>query len=164
MDENLDEKAVRELEDLLHTKIYPGTEIMTDVGTHHFVKAGEGKHSVLVPQPSDDPHDPLNWSPLWKGLAIFCATALSFSLNLGPLALAPMFESYVKEWDRSLADVVQFTGVAILVLGFSNFIWVPIMVCFGRRPVAILCPLICACSSIWRARATSYDSFMGASV
>lgn len=32
---------------------------MTDVGTHHFVKAGSGDHSVLVPQPSDDPHDPL---------------------------------------------------------------------------------------------------------
>jgi hypothetical protein len=32
---------------------------MVDVGTHHFVKAGTGEHSVLVPQPSDDPHDPL---------------------------------------------------------------------------------------------------------
>lgn len=138
---------------------------MKDVGTHHFVKAGgPGKHSVLVPQPSDDPQDPLNWSPIWKGLAIFCATAVSFSLNLGPLALAPMFEYYATEWNRSLADVVQFTGVAILVLGFSNLIWVPVMVCFGRRPVAILSSLICACSSIWRARATSYNSFMGASV
>jgi hypothetical protein len=43
----------------LHTEIYPGTEIMIDVGTHHFVKAGTGTHSVLVPQPSDDEHDPL---------------------------------------------------------------------------------------------------------
>lgn len=32
---------------------------MTDVGAHHFVKAGTGGHSVLVPQPSDDEHDPL---------------------------------------------------------------------------------------------------------
>lgn len=29
----------------------------------------------------------------------------------------------MKEFDCSLADAVQFTGVAILVLGFSNFIW-----------------------------------------
>ncbi len=135
---------------------------MKDVGSHHFVKANNRK--VLIPQPSDDPADPLNWSPFWKNVTIFCATALSFSLNLGPLALALMFDSYIQEWDRSLADVVQFTGVAILCLGFSNFIWVPIMVCFGRRPVAIFSTLICVCSSIWRARATSYDSFMGASV
>ena len=29
---------------------------MTDVGSHHFVKSSD---RVLVPQPSDDPHDPL---------------------------------------------------------------------------------------------------------
>ncbi|KAI5925181.1 major facilitator superfamily domain-containing protein [Camillea tinctor] len=162
MEENLDESAIRELEGVLNTKIYPGTEIMKDIGAHHFVKSGHA--DVLVPQPSDDPHDPLNWSPMWKTITMICATVLSFSLNLGPLALAPMFNDYAQEWDRSLADVVQFTGVAILVLGFSNFIWVPISVCFGRRPVMIISSLICAVSSIWRARATSYESFMGASV
>lgn len=31
---------------------------MTDVGSHHFVKGAKG-HQVLVPQPSDDEHDPL---------------------------------------------------------------------------------------------------------
>lgn len=54
MDENLDENAIREMEDVLGTKIYPGTEIMKDVGGHHFVK-GSHDRSVLVPQPSDDP-------------------------------------------------------------------------------------------------------------
>ncbi|KAI1496328.1 major facilitator superfamily domain-containing protein [Biscogniauxia marginata] len=162
MEENLDENAIRELEGVLDTKLYPGTEIMKDIGTHHFVKSGDS--NVLIPQPSDDPHDPLNWSPMWKTITMICATVLSFSLNLGPLALAPMFGDYIKEWDRSLADVVQFTGVAILVLGFSNFIWVPISVCFGRRPVMIVSSLICVVSSIWRARATSYESFLGASV
>lgn len=164
MDENLDENTIHELEEVLDTKIYPGTEIMKDVGTHHFVKGSSNSNSVLVPQPSDDPHDPLNWSPFWKTTTIFCATALSFSLNLGPLALAPMFEFYMEEYNRSLADVIQFTGVAILVLGFSNFIWVPMATCLGRRPVAIFSSLICAISSIWRARATSYNSFMGACV
>ena len=52
-------QALRELEEELNTKIYPGTEIMRDVGTHHFVKAEGQGHSVLVPQPSDDEHDPL---------------------------------------------------------------------------------------------------------
>lgn len=52
-------QALRELEQELHTEIYPGTEIMVDVGTHHFVKASGSENSVLVPQPSDDQHDPL---------------------------------------------------------------------------------------------------------
>lgn len=166
MDENLDESTIREMETVLGTKIYPGTEIMKDVGTHHFVKDQHqhGAAAVLVPQPSDDPRDPLNWSAAWKAATIFSATAVSFSLNLGPLALAPMFENYVALYDRPLVDVVQFTGVAILVLGFSNFLWVPLSTCLGRRPVALLSTAICAFSSVWRARATSYNSFMGASV
>ncbi|KAH8688315.1 major facilitator superfamily domain-containing protein [Ilyonectria robusta] len=166
MDENLDENAIREIEDELNTKIYPGTEIMRDVGNHHFVKAGDrvGEAQVLVPQPSNDPHDPLNWNKKWKTITIICGSLLSFSLNLGPLANAPLFEAYIHEWGCSLAEAIQFTGIAILVLGFSNFIWVPMSTCFGRRPVMILSSLICAISSIWRARATSYGSFMGASV
>ena len=56
MEMNYDENTLHQLEAELHTKIYPGTEIMADVGTHHFVK---GSSAVLVPQPSDDPHDPL---------------------------------------------------------------------------------------------------------
>ena len=40
-------------------QIVPGTEIMLDVGIHHFVKSSANSDRVLVPQPSDDPHDPL---------------------------------------------------------------------------------------------------------
>ena len=49
-------QTLHQLEQELHTQIVPGTEIMADVGSHHFVKAS---NRVLVPQPSNDPHDPL---------------------------------------------------------------------------------------------------------
>ena len=52
-----------------------------------------------------------------------CATAATFVQGMGPLALAPMFPELIKSFHSNLTDVVQFTGVAILVLGFSNFIW-----------------------------------------
>lgn len=134
---------------------------MTDVGSHHFVK---GHNGVLVPQPSDDPHDPLNWSTKWKFLAITSSSLVSFSQGFGPLALAPAFGYYIKAFDCSLADAVQFTGVSILVLGFSNFIWVPLSSSFGRRVVYIASQLMCLASMIWRARAQTYGSFMGACI
>jgi hypothetical protein len=94
---------------------------MADVGSHHFVK---GAHrEVLVPQPSDDPNDPLNWSVMWKITCITSASMVTFTQGFGPLALAPMFPAYIKEFGTDLAGAVQFTGVCILVLGFSNFIW-----------------------------------------
>ena len=52
-------QTLHQLEQELHTQIVPGTEIMADVGTHHFVKSSTKSGPVLVPQPSSDPHDPL---------------------------------------------------------------------------------------------------------
>ncbi|KAF2689817.1 MFS general substrate transporter [Lentithecium fluviatile CBS 122367] len=157
-----DEKTARELEAELHTEILPGTEVMTDVGSHHFVKGAH--HTVLVPQPSADPHDPLNWSTPWKIACITSAAVVTFTQGFGPLALAPMFPALMEAFECDLAGAVQFTGVCILVLGFSNFIWVPISTSFGRRPVYLASQLINFGTSIWRAKATSYNSFMGACV
>lgn len=116
------------------------------------------------------------------------ATAVSFSQGMGPLALAPMFPQLIEAFDSDLASVVQFTGVCILVLGFSNFIWytfwriffasqcskqdffslihcrVPMQTAFGRRPVLLASTMICLVSNVWRAVAKDYRSFMGACI
>ncbi|KAH6696569.1 serine/threonine kinase 16 [Leptodontidium sp. MPI-SDFR-AT-0119] len=158
------EEELHELQHELHTEIYPGTEVMTDIGSHHFIKGNSASHGVLVPQPSDAANDPLNWSLTWKATTLACASVVTFAQAFGPLSLAPMFGDYMQEWNKDLADVIQLTNVAILVLGFSNFLWVPMMTSFGRRPTLIFSCLICFASSIWRARAKSYGSFLGACV
>lgn len=107
---------------------------------------------------------------------------MSFAQGFGPLALAPMFPQMMQSFNCDLAGVVRFTGVCILVLGFSNFIWfvtlsaemnpgvltclyrVLIQSSFGRRPVLIISTLICLVSNIWRAVAKDYGSFMGACI
>ena len=48
---------------------------------------------------------------------------MTFAQGFGPLALAPMFPNLIEAFDTDLAGAVQFTGVCILVLGFSNFLW-----------------------------------------
>ncbi|KAF9700183.1 hypothetical protein EKO04_001593 [Ascochyta lentis] len=151
-----------QIEHELNVEILPGTEIMADVGSHHFVK---GSHrDVLVPQPSDDPHDPLNWSIWWKTACILSTAMVTFTQGFGPLALSPMFPALMEEFQCDLTEAIQFTGLCILMLGFSNFIWVPVSTSFGRRPVFLLSQLINFGTSIWRAKANSYGSFMGACI
>lgn len=153
---------LHEIEQELHIELLPGTEVMADIGDHHFVKSGDKSHKVLVPQPTDDKHDPLNWSLKWKTFCIIASCVVTFTQGFGPLALAPMFGDYIEEFDCTLAQAIQFTGVPILILGFSNFFWVPISTSFGRRPVYLFSQLINLASAIWRARAQTYGSFMGA--
>lgn len=78
--------------------------------------------------PQHDPNHPpnfvyQNWSRFWKMSAMTITTATTFAQGLGPLALAPMFPQLMESFNSDLAGVVQFTGVCILVLGFSNFFW-----------------------------------------
>ncbi|KAI1325202.1 serine/threonine kinase 16 [Xylariaceae sp. FL0255] len=164
MEMNYGERELRQIEQELQVEILPGTEVMTDVGGQHFVKTSGKSQQVLVPQPSADPHDPLNWSLRWKVSAIIAASFTTFTQGYGPLSLAPLFGDLIAAFDCTLAEAVQFTGVSILVLGFSNFVWVPISTSFGRRPVIIVSQIICLGSSIWRARAPTYNSFMGACI
>lgn len=64
-----------------------------------------------------------NWNTFWKFSTLTCATCATFVQGMGPLSLAPMIPYLIKAFDSNLTDVIQFTGVAILVLGFSNFVW-----------------------------------------
>ena len=54
---------------------------------------------------------------------MFCATLTTFTTGLGPLSLAPIVPQLIDAFNSDLASVLQFTGITILVLGFSNFIW-----------------------------------------
>lgn len=51
---------VERIERETHVEILPGTELMADIGGAHFIHAHNSAYStVLVPQPTADPHDPL---------------------------------------------------------------------------------------------------------
>ncbi|KAK1701011.1 major facilitator superfamily domain-containing protein [Colletotrichum godetiae] len=158
------EKTTREeIEHELHIEVVPGTEVMADVLKHHLIKS-EHSTVVLVPQPSQDPHDPLNWKASWKWSTLGAVSLMTFSQGFAPLSLASMFPYLIRDYNSNLEDVIQFTGVTILLLGFSNFIWAPISSSFGRRPVFIVSQLVCLASHVLRAKATTYSSFMGACV
>lgn len=71
----------------------------------------KGKHDVvLIPQPSDDPEDPLNWSPTKKALilvvlAVVACTA-DYSAATGGSALLPQ----AQEWHISPDEVNHATA------------------------------------------------------
>lgn len=157
------ELEAQEVRDELNIDIVPGTEIMTDLKNMHFAADGN-KHTVLVPQPSNDPNDPLNWNKKWKLAIVLGQAFVSFFNALGPLSISPQGPAYMAEWNRPLEDILQFTGVCILVFGFSNFLWVPIATKYGRRIVILTSTLVGLGACIWRAEAKSYGSFMGAVV
>ncbi|KFY29149.1 hypothetical protein V491_00172 [Pseudogymnoascus sp. VKM F-3775] len=103
------------------------------------IKYGTGKasHLVLVPQPSADPNDPLNWSTFKKFniMAICSFGAILFAAATGPLLNAAL-AVLVQEFDRSFTDVTQIvSGYYLLVVGASGPFVSAFSRKYGKRPV-----------------------------
>ena len=64
-----------------------------------------------------------NWNNFWKFSTITSVLLAAFAQTFGPLAIAPIFPQLIQDFHTDLAGVAQFTGITILVLGFSNFVW-----------------------------------------
>lgn len=57
-----------------HEVPVPGTFLLVDVEHKLNVKHAENADTVLIPSPSRDAEDPLNWTPRRKILATMCQT------------------------------------------------------------------------------------------
>ena len=51
-------QTLHELKRGLNITIVPGTEVMRDVGSRHFLRSSSKSQKVLISQPSDDSHGP----------------------------------------------------------------------------------------------------------
>ncbi|KAK8105573.1 MFS general substrate transporter [Apiospora kogelbergensis] len=139
--------------------LLPGTEVV-------FKENGElaEEELVLVPHPSNNFDDPLNWSTTWKTIIIANQFLFVFISIMTPLAIAPMTQIFEAEFHKTLPQVNMLFGAAAITLGYANFLIVPAANVFGRRPVIIICGLICILANIWQGLVTSYSSFIGARV
>ncbi|KJX97668.1 hypothetical protein TI39_contig474g00005 [Zymoseptoria brevis] len=101
---------------------YPGTELMKDINNLHLKRTGT---ETLVPQPGSDPADPVNWSHTWKWFTMSSMVLSTFIWVFSPLALGPQVPYYMESFNSTIPEVINFTGVSILVLGLTNLIWIP---------------------------------------
>ncbi|KAK3670972.1 hypothetical protein LTR78_009088 [Recurvomyces mirabilis] len=144
-------------------EIIPGTEIMADVGGVHYAHAGGSQSgSVLIPQPSNNPSDPLNWSLTWKLTTALSQLLYVWVLVCSALSLAPMFPFLGMEFHLGQQQLSLLTGLNVITLGFANIFIVPLSNIFGRRPISIFFGFLVILTNIWQALATTHKSFLAA--
>ncbi|BGP15366.1 hypothetical protein JCM10213_001442 [Rhodosporidiobolus nylandii] len=96
--------------------------------------AKDGK-TVLVPQPSDDPRDPLNW-PEWKKHAILLTVAFAaFVGDAQSGAGIPLLASQGEEWGMTPNRVNEAGNLNVLLLGLGGIVAIPPLYFWGRLPV-----------------------------
>jgi MFS family permease len=118
-----------------------------------------------VPQPSDDPNDPLNW-PLWKrDLITFILSMVAiFATCLGPI-LAANTLTLTFHFVTNFTLVAELTGWYLLGVGLGAFLFVPTGRIWGKRHLFVLGTVLLIATSAWGgASKHSYESLLASRV
>ncbi|KAM0747680.1 MFS general substrate transporter [Meredithblackwellia eburnea MCA 4105] len=147
----------------------PGTEFLEEQGeiVHDaFSKHAPGRPDlILVPSPSDDPADPLNWGRARKEAA-FAVLLMGTILagTCGPLP-APALTFLVGELKISIFQATQLLGSLVLTIGIGSIWFAPLQTKYGTRPTFLLALFVQMFSMLWAGGSkNSYPSLLAARV
>ncbi|TVY39109.1 putative MFS-type transporter [Lachnellula subtilissima] len=128
---------------------------------------------ILVPTPSNDPNDPLNWSQVFKYYTAFIICLAMFMCNFlaaGPtIAMVETAQDFFPDWKQigliaAISKVAYFFTSTSLLQGTGNMIWMPLVNKYGRRPIYLISYFIYLICAIWAACTHSYGSFLAARI
>ncbi len=134
--------------------VIPGTVHLVDVGEQ--VASAKSRGGIeLVPRPSDDPEDPLNWTQKRKRFA--AAMVFVYTMGLGmPLTFQySVLTDITADTGIPTNNLVEGTGYMFLLLGFGCLFWQPIAMTYGRRGVYLISVLACVPLMVWTAYSKS---------
>ncbi|KAG5913865.1 hypothetical protein E4U42_000837 [Claviceps africana] len=136
-------------------------------GRAKFIKYGSGKHAgiELVPQPSDDFNDPLNW-PRWRKDLNFVSLLVMVGLvGSTKTAFIPTVGSLSSHYRVSNTSIAALTAVPLMVSAMTGMISSIVAKTWGKRPVYLTAALLLFIGTMWNMTAgDSYVSCLGSRI
>ncbi|KAG4413952.1 hypothetical protein IFR04_012919 [Cadophora malorum] len=155
-----------------HLPHVPGTVILNEEFAHSSdvtagLRHGSGKdaHIILVPQPSEDPNDPLNW-PITKKRIILAILGFGTSLiaaTISPLLNAGLFTISL-EFGVEIGDITLISGYQLLIAGASAPFIGALARKYGKRPCFLFSSVMALIGTIIGSCTNSYDGLLAARI
>ena len=128
------------------------------------VKTTADGKTVLIPQPSDDPNDPLNWSWGKKHLFLFIIAATSLLPDYGSATGAVTLIPQAEIWHMDPNYVNHSQVGNVFMIGAGGIVAIALGAYFGRLPVLTWFMVLALATAVWCAAAMSFESFMAARI
>ncbi|KAK4539201.1 hypothetical protein LTR36_001159 [Oleoguttula mirabilis] len=144
------------------------TNTLGSVRLHH----AHTNEIILVPQPSNDPNDPLNWSTRFRyynAVLVCMAMIMCNFLAAGPtIAIVDITIDLVgppgPTFVASISKVAFFFTTTSLMQGVGNLFWMPLILKYGRRPCYVISFATYTVTAIWAGVAKTYGNELAARI
>ncbi|KAK9451125.1 major facilitator superfamily domain-containing protein [Limtongia smithiae] len=119
---------------------------------------------ILIPQPSDSPNDPLNWSTRKKDFVLFVICLASIMPAVMSPSIASSSVVLLFYFLKGIEPIALLTGYHLVGAACAAVIVTAVSLKYGKRFLYVFACVIVIASSAWAGAATSYRSFLGARI
>lgn len=150
----------------------PGTVILEETAAHSQELTGGLKHGtgrnaniVLIPQPSNDPNDPLNWPQSKKltALGITCIGAVLYAAVVSAMLNAAFFNMSI-EINTTIPKLVQTSGYQTLVIGVTGPLFSALSRKWGNRAIFVIAAVMCLVANIVGSCVKTYEGVLASRI